>query len=353
MKILQFVADGNPGGGTNHVLQLLRGLKDEYELILLTQEDTYLEREAKKSGITVEAGDFQRSRFSQSAIQRVQNAIDSHQPDLVHSHGGRAAFFRSLTKSQVRSIYTVHGFHFARKGLGGRFAGWLGEQWTIRNTDEIIFVCKYDRDLAVRSKLLPKKKPNHVIYNGIPKPKLTNTSDRKLGVGFVGRMVYQKNPNLFVETMARLPDVQGVMVGGGELEDSVRKGIAERKLEKRINCLGSLEHDGALDVLSELDLLLMTPRWEGLPLLPLEAMFLEVPVVSTSVGGIPEIITSGENGLLASESPDELAAQVNELLTNECLRSRIVSNAASRVGDQFDETSMLDSVKRVYASAIR
>ena len=350
MKILQFVADGNPGGGTNHVMQLLRGFRQEHELVLLTQKETYLEREAKALGVQVVSGEFQASRLNRNAIRIVQQVIDSHKPDLVHSHGGRAAFFRSLTRSNVPSIYTVHGFHFARKPFAKRVAGWLGEQWAIRNADHIIFVCNFDRDLAIRSKLLPNSKPHNVIYNGIPKPSLKKSSENKLGVGFVGRMVHQKNPELFVETMARLPHARGVMVGGGELEPSVQAAIANRGLEKRIDLRGSLDHKSTLEVLSGLDLLLMTPRWEGLPLLPLEAMFLEVPVVSTSVGGIPEIITDGQNGLLANESASQLAKQVTQVLDDNDFHRQITANASTRVAQQFGQDTMLRAIREVYRS---
>ena len=355
MKVLQFIADGSPGGGTNHVLQLLRGLAHPYKLILLTQQNSYLQQEAENLGIQVVTGDFFRSRIDPSAIQVVRDTLRRYQPDLVHCHGGRAAFFRSLVADPTPSLYTVHGFHFARKHWLARFAGWLGEFWSIRRLQQVIFVSDFDRKLAVRSKLLTARQRFRVIHNGIPAPNVDRSeSTEKLGVGFIGRMVYQKNPQLFVEVLDRLPNVRAVMVGGGELESEVTQLIESRGLTDRVKLYGSLTHTDALHVLSKLDVLLMTPRWEGLPLLPLEAMFLKVPVVSTSGGGIPEVIDHGRTGLLAkSEDASELASHVSALLLNNSLRNKIVENAARKVADQFGEEVMFRSVRETYQSLSR
>ncbi|MDH3716482.1 MAG: glycosyltransferase [Planctomycetota bacterium] len=355
MKVLQFVADGSPGGGTNHVLQLLRGLTGSCQPILMTQQDSYLPREAQKLGVRVVTGDFLRSRINPSAIRLVRETICRHKPDLVHCHGGRAAFFRSLVRDRTPSVYTVHGFHFARKPPLARLAGWCGEFWTFRRMQHVIFVCDFDRKLAVRSRLLPANKSFRVVYNGIPAPCVEQPElQEKLGVGFIGRMVYQKNPQLFVEVLDRLPDVHAVMVGGGDLESEVVQLIKSRGLADRVRLYGSLGHEEALKVLSRLDVLLMTPRWEGLPLLPLEAMFLKVPVVSTSGGGIPEVIDHGRTGMLAeSEDADQLASHVNELLHNDSLRTEIIENASRKAASQFGQEVMLQRVMETYASLSR
>lgn len=352
MKVLQFVADGSPGGGTNHVLQLLCGLPRACESLLLTQQGSYLQHEAEKLGVQVQGGDFLRSRINPSAIRQARSTIRQYQPDLVHCHGGRAAFFRSFLMDAVPSVYTVHGFHFARKPALARSAGWCGEFWNFLRMQQIIFVCDFDRQLAARSRLLPAHKPFQVIYNGIPAPPVKQPdSSERLGVGFIGRMVYQKNPQLFVDAIARLPDIQAVMVGGGELEAEVVQLVQSRGLSDRVKFYGSLAHEETLQVLSRLDVLLMTPRWEGLPLLPLEAMFLKVPVVSTACGGIPEVLDHGQTGLLAeSEDADQLASHVNQLLHNQSLRREIVENAASKAASWFGQDVMLQRVWETYTA---
>jgi len=348
MKILQFVADGAPGGGTNHVMQLLTGLGANYENVLLTQKDTYFFKLAKSKGIKVIGGDFFRGRTDRVAVATVRDAIAAEQPDLVHCHGGRAGFFRSFLSREIPTAYTVHGFHHAQKSLIPKAMGWIAEYWTMRRMDHVFFVSDYDRQLAVRQKLLPRNKPFRVVHNGIAPLEPNGTSDR-LGVGFIGRFVYQKNPELFLDVVEKLPNLKFVMAGGGELDEKIRADVARRGLGDRVELVGSLDHKSALEFISKLDVLVMTPRWEGLPLLPLEAMFMKVPVVSTAVGGIPEVIQHGETGMLSeSENADELAAHVSKILVDNKLRESIVENALNRAHEKFSQNAMLAQIRDSY-----
>lgn len=350
MRVLQFVCDGAPGGGTNHVLQVLRGMPSDVESSLLTQQETYIVSEAANSGVDVFPGDFFRSRIDRSAVRRLAMVIESYQPDLIHCHGGRAAFFRSFVKNTIPTIYTVHGFHFAQKGFVGRKLGWAAERRSIRHCDHVVFVSDFDRKLAERSKLLPPGKPFTVIHNGIPVPKPTQTGS-KLGVGFIGRLVFQKNPQLFVNVMEQLPGVQAVLIGGGELESEIRELIKSKGLTDQVQMLGEMGHVDALNAMSRLDALVMTPRWEGLPLLPLEAMCMGVPVVSTSVGGVPEVVVHEETGLLGNTAT-ELAQQIRRLTTDLGLRDRLVTRAAEVAMTEFSQSTMLTALSGTYRDCL-
>jgi glycosyltransferase involved in cell wall biosynthesis len=118
--------------------------------------------------------------------------------------------------------------------------------------------------------------------------------------------------------------------------------------------VGILDHQSAIEFISKLDILVMTPRWEGLPLLPLEAMFMKVPVVSTAVGGIPEVIEHGETGMLSqSENADELAAHVSALLNDGQLRQSVVEKAFNRVHAKFSQNAMLAQIRESYHRTCR
>lgn len=352
MKILQFVADGAPGGGTNHVMQLLTGLGEHYENVLLTQKDTYLFDLAKSKGIKVIGGDFFRGRLDRAAIATVREALATEKPDLVHCHGGRAGFFRSFLSREIPTAYTVHGFHHAQKSLVPKTMGWAAEYWTMRRMNHVFFVSDYDRQLAVRQRLLPRDKSFRVVHNGIAPLEANPTSDR-LGVGFIGRFVYQKNPELFLDVVERMPDQKFVMAGGGELDGKIRADVKRRGLGDRVELLGSLDHKSALEFISKLDVLVMTPRWEGLPLLPLEAMFMKVPVVSTAVGGIPEVIQHGETGMLSeSENANELAEHISNVLIDKQLRESIVENAFERAHRHFSQDAMLTQIRESYVRTL-
>lgn len=352
MKILQFVCDGAPGGGTNHVLQLLNANWKGAESVLVTQQDSYLYQTAASNGTTVFGGDFFRSRFDPAAVNRIRKIAEEVQPDLIHCHGGRAGFFQSFISRDIPTVYTIHGFHHARKSFAGRTLGWAAELRTFRKMDQILFVSHFDQQMAVSQSLLAREQPHRVIHNGIKPLKPRQTTER-LGVGFVGRFVFQKNPQLFLDVVDQMPDVNFVMVGGGELDDEVKREIASRGIEDRVKLLGVLDHASTLDVISKLDVLLMTPRWEGLPLLPLEAMFMQVPVVSTATGGIPEVIRHGETGLLSeSEDARQLADHVRLILDDDDFRSSIVDRACELAKAEFSQEVMLQSIQSTYAQVL-
>lgn len=348
MKVLQFVASGEPGGGTNHVMQLLTGLGSDVRSALLTQTDSHLFQQSQTVGIEVYGGKFFRSRVDPSAIRCVATTIQQLQPDLIHCHGGRAAFFRSFVSTRIPTVYTVHGFHHAKKMLLARSLGWAAELWSIRRMTKILFVSHHDWDLAVRQHLLAKEKKHAIIHNGI-KPLVPDVASKRIGVGFVGRFSHPKNPQLFLDIVQRLPNIKFVMAGDGDLDSEVREKLNRCGLNDRVELLGGMDHASALKVIAKLDVLVMTSRWEGLPLVLLEAMFLKVPVVTTQVGGIPEVIQHGETGLLsATAEPDDLANHVRSLLENQELRHTIVTKAFERAVSHFSEQTMLSKIRDCY-----
>lgn len=350
LRILQIVCDGAPGGGTNHVMQVLNGMPAGIESALLTQDSTYLSQQAADSGIDVFPGDFFRSRTDRAAVRRIEFVINTLRPDLIHCHGGRAAFFRSFCSSKVPTIYTVHGFHFARKGFVARNLGWLGERRSIAACDHVVFVSDYDHQLAVDQKLLPRGKAFSVIHNGIPIPKPDQSAGDRSGIGFIGRLVYQKHPQQFVKTVSHLPGVSATLIGGGVLFDEVQQLVNHLNLQDRLRMTGEATHQDALNAMNRLDALVMTPRWEGLPLLPIEAMCLRVPVISTPVGGVPEVVRHEETGLLA-ETPEQLAAETNRILTDSDLRQSIVDRAYEVATTEFAQQTMLKALGEVYRNA--
>jgi len=201
--------------------------------------------------------------------------------------------------------------------------------------------------------LLPASKTYHVIHNGVPKP-IPSLVEPSGEIGWIGRVEYQKHPELFLEMMEQLPGRRAVLAGGGSLDDVIDREIQRRNLGDRVRRVGSLNHAACINLLAGLDLLVMTSRWEGLPLTPLEAMHLQVPVVSTAVGGLTEIIEHRRTGMLSThESAQELAGSIQELEENPELRRTIVQSAAHLVATDFSEESMFRKTEAAYQAIPR
>lgn len=349
MRVLQVVADGSPGGGTTHVLQILRGLRDEVSLGLVTQRNSYLLREAKALGIPSFGIEFFRSRLDLGVPFSLARIVREFEPGVVHAHGGRGAFFCALARMKAPFVYTVHGYHFVNKF---RLASWLAlnaERLIARRAKEVVFESKYDARLAKEHGILRDSSArSSVIRNGISSRGGSVSRGAEPGhVGFIGRLETQKDPLLFLDVVEQLPGYTATIAGGGALEGEVENRIRRGGLT-RVESLGSLSHEESLEVLSRFHVLVMTSRWEGLPILPLEAMRAGVPVVATNVGALEEIIEDGESGLLVDRSPRGLARAVARLNQDRGFRERIIENGRQRVNALFSEERMLSEILDVY-----
>ena len=142
------------------------------------------------------------------------------------------------------------------------------------------------------------------------------------------------------------------MIGGGELEESIKEGISSNQLDN-VEMLGAISREQVLEILPGFSAIVVTSQWEGLPYLPLEAMGRGVPVVSVNVGGISEIIEHNASGLLVnSRSPDELAEAVMRLDSEPGLRKTLIQNAKKRVSEEFSVDKMLEKLTKVYEQAL-
>lgn len=147
----------------------------------------------------------------------------------------------------------------------------------------------------------------------------------------------------FVDHLAdRFPDLHLVVVGISPLERTLVSPRADC-LPERVHWAGITNDIGAY--MAAADVYIQASRSEGLGLAVLEAMVHGLPVVATSVGGIPEVVVDGENGLLVpSESPGKLANAVSRLLADDALRARLARAGCETCKRRFDLAQSVESL---------
>jgi glycosyltransferase involved in cell wall biosynthesis len=174
-------------------------------------------------------------------------------------------------------------------------------------------------------------------------------------IGIVGRLVPVKRHNFFirlaVELLKERDDVDFVIIGDGPLENEVKGIIREKGLQGKIKMTGFIED--IIKYINGLDMLVITSQHEGIPYVLLEAMMLKKPVIATNVGGIPEVIKSGFNGML-SETEDLLGMKNNiiELLDHPDQMASIGENGYKTVLDNFSAISMSRQTMDLYQSLL-
>ena len=350
MRVLQIVADGKPGGGTTHVLQILKGLRHAVSFQLITEEQSYLMKEAGALGIPCQGLRFFISRLNPAIPFQLRALVMAFQPDLVHIHGGRAGLFFTVSLLKVPMVYTVHGFHFVEKSPTIRRMALMAERWNLRRACHSIFVSKYDVVLAEKFQLLSGSTKRSVIYPGLSLENLPPPLPQGLlHIGFIGRLEHQKDPLLFVEMMEFLPEYSATIVGGGALAPIIKQEIARRGLSGRVHMVGELSHGEALEILATFSVVVLTSRWEGLPVLVLESMGMGVPVVSMNVSGLEEIIHDGVNGMLVEKRRGEDLAEKVKIITNkEDLRISLIKKAQETIQEKFSIETMMGSILEIY-----
>ncbi len=166
-------------------------------------------------------------------------------------------------------------------------------------------------------------------------------------VGTVGNFTAKKDHATLVRALARLgPEVRLVLVGLGPLEEELRALVAREGLGGRVTFAGSRDDVAAL--LPAFDVFALSSRYEGLPIALLEAMAAGRACVATAVGGVPEVIEDGADGVLvAPGDPEALAGALAALLDDPARRARLGARAAARAED-FRLDAAVARIEAVY-----
>ena len=194
-----------------------------------------------------------------------------------------------------------------------------------------------------------------VIYNGLPpaEPSIQAlSSDQALVIGCVARMDVAKGVFNLLEAFRRLqknhPQLRLVLVGAGDGSTTLAKLVAEHGLANSVTLAGHYSGD-VTHLLSQFDIFAFPSLWEGFPYSILEVMRAGLPIISTNVGGIPEAITDGVEGLLVSPgSVNELTNGLERLINDHQLRVSLATHARRRFEADFTLERMASHVKRIF-----
>ncbi|GAB4413954.1 MAG: glycosyltransferase [Anaerolineae bacterium] len=249
-------------------------------------------------------------------------------PDVVHTHTAKAGFVGRLAAWLAGVPVRVHTFH------GHVFHGYFGprktafflalERLTARLTDRLITISPALKDeLATVYRIAPADRItvvplgldlspylNAPRHQGAFRRQFNLPVDAPL-VGIVGRLVPIKNHALFLQAAQRVrqsrPDTHFVIIGDGELRESLVAQANMLGLADAVTFTGFV-HD-LQPVYSDLDLLVISSDNEGTPVSIIEALAAGVPVVSTAVGGVPDLLDAGRFGSLVQPGDSDALAQ--------------------------------------------
>ncbi len=304
-------------------------------------------------------------KFSPIAIYEIVKLIQKRRIKIIHSHGYKSTIL-GFFASRVTRIPLVETNHlFPPMPLGNR-------KLQLYARIEALFLRYADRTVAVSHKIKNSLRASGVpankicvIANGIDigQCKVLSLTERCLirkrldikedgfVIGGVGRLTEQKGFNYLLDAakfvLAKRKDVSFIIVGDGPLQVSLTSYMHDLKLDGYVKFLGFRKD--ILEILAAIDLLAMPSIDEGLPMVMLEAMASEVPVIVTAVGEIPLVIKNGENGILIQpRNSEELAAGIIYLKENSEIRRQIIVKGLETVKNKHSKESMTRSYAGIY-----
>ncbi len=362
MNILHLSAVANWGGGENHLQNLCAGLKDpSYEVrnFILCNAGGQFHKRLQETDLSYFPGNLL-FKMDPRYILKIRSLCKSEKIDLIHIHDTTA-----LTLAVMAGhLFTLPPFVFSKKtSFPVKPRKQTLYKYNYHKIKKVLCVSK--ATAAITSESVDNKEKIEVIYHGtntealkklssLNLRKKLNLSPETLIIGNIANHIRAKDLETFVRTAAeiinnqQIKNVHFVQVGTFTNRTADIKNLTRKlNLDSHISYLG--EQRDAAGLIPQFDISLMSSQSEGLPQFILESLYHEVPVVSTNVGGIPEIIEDGVNGLL-SPAHDHLSLANNlvSLIQNEELRRTFTKRTRETVEEKFTSHSMALKTLDIY-----
>jgi len=304
-----------------------------------------------------------KNAYDFSVIHQLGNFLKEHDIDILCTHDYRTHLIGMLARGKHRLRWMA----FSR--------GWTQENIKIKfyNTLDKIFIRQADRIVAVseaqkkklRRLLIPSSKIS-VVYNAIDETYFKNISQVNLRERFNfpqeavicisgGRFSKEKGQIYFVKAAINVlkenKRFRFILFGEGPDLMGIKELIKKEGYEKEIICPGFEKN--LIGCLKGADILVNPSLSEGLPNIILEALAMEVPVIATDVGGVPEIITDGVNGsLVPAKDIEGLKNKIVAIADDKITREKFVNNGKRTLKDKFSFSLQVEKLLAIYKKVL-
>lgn len=340
-NILFFCRATQHAGTENVVVQLCNILKPYVNKIVVCSAGGFKSEVLNGMGIKhYVIPDIEKKSFNtvMSVLFSLNSIIKKEKITVIHTHHRMAAFYTAILKYRHKFYFinTAHNTFTNRKALT-KFAYKQAHliscgEMVKRNLIEV-FNIKEDRVTVIHNAV----EEFNGFINNVPEISKSR-AEGNIIVGNIGRLSEQKGMIYFIQAAKRVlydfPKVKFFIVGDGdgaaELHD-----MAERYFpDGNLIFLGY--RDDVQNIMKQMDFIVLSSLWEGLPLTPIEAFSVGKPVVATAVDGTPEVVCNGKNGLLVeSRNEVQLADAIIKLCQDKSLREQYGKIAYNTYYNEF------------------
>jgi len=347
------------GGVANYVTALMIEQRNRgHDVVLLCDPRNMDVAKLNVDGIRVVPYRSSRNPFRVAAIARtVRRLVKTLHADVIHCHSTYPGVYVRLNRFDTEKVlYTPHAWSFMKKDISHTtaFVFALVEKWLARHCARILCMSFDEVRAARRHGIAPDK--IELVYTGIPTvvaaERITGEREaaaqpsQQIQIGYFGRLDYQKGFDILVDALPLLKDNLHVHVFG----TAVRGGLTMPSESPRVTCHGWLGPEETNHAMHSMDVVVVPSRWEGLALVPIEAMRAGKVLVVSSESSLPEQVIHGYNGLMLRQLTGAcLAEQLNSLSIDEC--HRMGANSRHVFDQAFNAEKFFKSLMTCYENA--
>ena len=378
-KILRIINRFNIGGPTYNATFLTRYLDGEYETLLiggLPEKD-----EADSLHIVQDYGlepllieEMQRIpsfKSDRAAYKKIKQIIKEFKPDIVHTHAAKAGALGRRAAYACKVPVIVHTFH------GHVFHSYFGklktaifkqiERKLAKKSDGIIAISDLQKEELSKVHKICKSERIKVIPLGFDLDKFNeaslsreetrvkyNLAEDEIAVAIVGRLAPIKNHSLFLDVVEKVlsstsKKVKFFIVGDGEEREVIKERVSliNSKYPNAIEMTSWIKNIGAFN--SGMDVMCLTSNNEGTPVSLIEAQAGNLPIVTTDVGGVRDIMLDGGTGFIVPKNNvEQFAEKLLLLIEDNGLRNKLSKNGWNFVREKFHYKTLVKNMNEYY-----
>ena len=379
IKVLRIINRFNIGGPTYNATFLTRFLSDDFETLLIGglpekgESDSLhiLEEYGVESILLPEMKRKPNFLSDRKALRRIKEIIAEFKPDIVHTHASKAGALGRKAAIDMKVPVVVHTFH------GHVFHSYFGkvktelykfiERKLAQKSTGIIAISDLQKKELVNTYQIAHESKVKVIPLGFDLEKFNRNlsekrkivrdkfqiSEDQIAIAIIGRLAPIKNHSLFLQSVELLhgqteKKMVFFIVGDGELRDEIAQKVSELT-KKGIDIRMTSWIKDINEFNAGMDIICLTSNNEGTPVSIIEAQASQVPVVSTNVGGVQNVMIDNETGYIVPKNNARIFVEkLLVLIENEALRNEMGHKGWAFVKERFHFERLVRDIEHYY-----
>ena len=390
-RVLQIINRYNLGGPIYNAVYLTKYLSPEFESMLVgglkdpTEEGS--DFIVRQMGIDPVIIPEMRREINPTkdiiAYHKLKRIIQRFKPDIIHTHASKAGLLGRLAASNSKTpaiVHTFHGhvFHSYYKSYKSKIFVNI-ERSLARRTNKIIAISEKQKDELVNDFRIAGSQKVDIVPNGFDLDKFRVNMEQKrrefrkrylldndeIAIGIIGRLVPVKNHSLFLQAIKYVKEksrkkIRAFIIGDGECKESIENEIKHLNLDYI-----HLNHNNNRKALVSftswiknidtaypgLDLVALSSLNEGTPVCLIEAQACNIPIVTTNVGGIENIVIPDKTALICNGNGNgafEFKEKMLRLVSSDELRMQLSKDGWNFVKERFHYKRLVEDMRKLY-----